>query len=177
MGLWPFSYVAGASDEASVRVAIVYNFIKFIEWPDQSAAPSFRLCTLGATGGAKNALQQLKGQPVLTQLVDRKPVVKQAVELVYLDDPSTAISQLKTCHMLYRPARSIPIDMPQPLPGGVLFVADDPQPSEENVGIALVRNSDGHMEFSISQTAVNQAGVSISSQLWKLARNSRGGKK
>lgn len=172
----PFSLVNGASNEASLRVAFVYKFIKFIEWPGQNASPSLRLCALGAVGDAKDALLPLNGQPVSTQWVDGKAVVKQAIELVYLDDPGAAIQQLKTCQMLYRPAHGVPIAVPEPLPTGVLLVVDDPQPSEGNVGIALMRSYDGRIEFSISQAAANQAGVSISSQLLKLARNSRGGK-
>lgn len=174
----PFSFAEGASKEASLRVAFVYQFIKFIEWPNQSAAPTLRLCALGATGDAKSALLSLNGQPVPvpSQKVGGKSVVKQAIELVYLDDPALAMAQLKTCHMVYRPARGIPIALPQQLPPGVLFVADNPQPSEANVGIALGLNFEGHLEFSISQSAANQAGVSISSQLLKLAKSSAGGK-
>jgi hypothetical protein len=41
----------------------------------------------------------------------------------------------------------------------------------------LERNSEGHIEFSISLAAAKKAGVSISSQLLKLAKSSnRGGK-
>lgn len=172
----PFSFAEGASKEASLRAAFVYQFIKFIEWPNQSAAPTLRLCALGATGDAKSALLPLNGQAVITQKVGGKSVVKQAIELVYLDDPALAMAQLKTCHMLYRPAHGIPIALPQRLPAGVLLVADNPQPSEVNVGIALGLNVEGRLEFSISQSVANQAGVSISSQLLKLAKSSAGGK-
>jgi hypothetical protein len=176
IGLLPWSIAEGASNEASLRVAFVYKFIKFIEWPAQTANSPLRLCALGALGDAKEALQPLNGQPVSTYIVDGKPVIKQAIELVYLDDLTAANQQLKSCHMLYRPAHATPIAVPYPLPVGVLLVADDPQPSDTNVGIALMRSFDGRIEFSISTVAANQAGVSISSQLLKLARNSGGGK-
>ena len=176
LGLLSWSVAEGASNEASLRVAFVYKFIKFIEWPGQTASSTVRLCALGATGDAKEALQPLNGQAVSTHMVDGKPVVKQAIELIYLDDPTTTLQQLKTCQMLYRPSHAIPIAVPSPLPVGVLLVADDPQSSETNVGIALARNSDGRIEFSIYVPAANQAGVSISSQLLKLARNNRGDK-
>ena len=176
LGLLSWSVAGGTSKEASLRVAFVYQFIKFIEWPGQAASPSLRLCALGATSDAREAIKSLHGQSVLTSMVNGKPVVKQAIELVYLDDPALALQQLKSCQMIYRPANSTSIAMPSPLPAGVLLVADDPQPSETNVGIALARNYEGRIEFSISLAATNQAGVSISSQLLKLARNSRGGK-
>ncbi len=56
------------------------------------------------------------------------------------------------------------------------MVADDPLPSEADISIALARSEDGRIEFSISVVAANHAGVSISSQLLKLAKNSQGGR-
>jgi len=176
LGLLPLSFAQGASKEASLRVAFVYNFIKFTEWPNQTSSPSLRLCVLGADHDAKEALIPLNRQPVITQKIDGKPVVKQSVDVVFLDDPANTLQQLKSCHILYRPSRAAPIAVPDPLPMGVLLIADDPDPSETNVSIALRRSRDGRIEFSISTAAVNVAGVNISSQLFKLAKNSQGGK-
>lgn len=176
MGLLPLSFAQGASDEARVRVAFVYNFMKFSEWPNQAVSDSLRLCVLGADRDTKEALAPLNGQPVITQKVDGKSVVKQAVELVLLDDPASTLQQLKSCHVLYRPARATPIAVPDPLPVGVVLIADEPHPSEANVSIALRRSRAGTIEFSISAAAVNLSGVNISSQMLKLAKNSQGGK-
>ena len=176
LGLLPLSFAQGASKEASLRVAFVYNFIKFTEWPNQAATASLHLCVLGADRDAKEALTPLNGQPVITQKIDGKSLVKQAVELVFLDDPTSTLQQLKSCHILYRPTHSMPIAVPDPLPLGVLFIADDPEPLESNVSIALRRSRAGTIEFSISAAAVNLAGVNISSQMLKLAKNSQGGK-
>jgi hypothetical protein len=172
----PISFAQGASKEASLRVAFVYKFIKFIEWPNQAANLSLRLCILGADNEAKEALEPLDRQPVITQLVDGKPIVKQAIELVFLDDPTSTLQQLKSCQILYRPSRFAPIAVPDPLPAGVLLIADDPHPSEANVSIALIRSRDGRIEFSISPPAVTQSGVAISSQLFKLAKSKQGGR-
>lgn len=166
----------GASNEAALRVAFVYKFIKFIEWPSQSTSPTLKLCALGADRDAKEALQPLNGQPVSRQIVDGNFVVKQAIETVYLDDAAAVLQHLKSCQMLYRPANSSPLVIPHPLPVGVLMVADDPLASEADVGIALARSDDGRIEFSISVAAAGHAGVSISSQLLKLAKNSQGGR-
>ena len=170
------SMAEGASNEAALRVAFVYKFIKFIEWPNQSTTTTLKLCALGADGDAKEALQPLNGQPVNKQVIDGNVVVKQTIEIVYLDDAAAVGQNLKSCQMLYRPAHSLPVAIPHPLPVGVLMVADDPQPAEADMGIALARSDDGRIEFSISVAAANHAGVSISSQLLKLAKNSQGGK-
>lgn len=176
MGLLPLSFAQGASEEARVRVAFVYNFIKFTEWPNQAVSESLRLCVLGADRDTKEALTPLSGQPVITQKIDGKSVVKQAVELIFLDDPTSALQQLKSCHILYRPSRATPIAVPDPLPLGVVLIADEPHPSEANVSIALKRSRAGTIEFSISTAAVNLSGVNISSQMLKLAKNSQGGR-
>lgn len=170
-GLLPLSIAEGASNEAALRVAFVYKFIKFIEWPNQLANSSLRVCALGANSDAKAALQPLDGQSVSRQ-IGAESVVQQVIEILYLDDSAAVDQHLKTCQMLYRPSRALPLAIPHPPPPGVFLVADDPLPTDEDVGIALARNHEGRIEFSISSAAVNNAGVSVSSQLLKLAKKS-----
>lgn len=155
------------SSEASLRVAFVYNFIKFIQWPSNGTATeniSFRLCALGAQGEARAALGQIHG----------KPVAQQVVSVVYLDDSVSLAANLANCQMLYRPERSSPLALPHPLPPGVVLVADEPLPGEPDVALSLTRNGDGPLEFQVDQAVMAQAGVSVSSQLLKLAKNTRG---
>lgn len=160
--------------EAALRVTIVYKFVKFIEWPQDEADPTLRLCALGATGEAREALTSLDKAPVSTQVVDSKHVTTKAIDLVFLDDPAQTLELLKTCKMIYRPAHGLPIALPTPLPVGVLLVADDPGAHEANVSIALMRSPDRRIEFAISLSAAKQAGVTLSSQLLKLAKYRRG---
>jgi hypothetical protein len=175
-GLLPFSVAEGATNEAALRAAFVYKFIKFIEWPNQLEKSSLRLCALGADGDAKAALQPLHGQPINRQLADGTSIIKQSIEILYLDDSVAVRDHLKTCQMLYRPSRALPLAIPHPPPVGVFLIADDPLPSDLDVGIALARNADGRIEFSISSEAITHAGVNVSSQLLKLAKNSQAGR-
>ena len=169
------SMAEAASNEAALRVAFVYKFIKFIEWPNQASSASLRLCALGADGDAKEALQPLNGQPVSRHIVDGNFVTKQAIEILYLDDESGILEHINSCQLVYRPSHAIALRIPHPPPVGVFVVADDPSPTDVDIGIALTRSEDGRIEFSISTAAANHAGVNISSQLLKLSRNSRGG--
>ena len=175
-GLMPLSVAKGASNEAALRVAFVYKFLKFIEWPNQIESVPLRLCALGADNDAKEALRPINGQPVNRQLADGVSVIKQAIEVRYLDDEVAVRDNLKTCHMLYRPSRALPLAIPHPPPLGVFLIADDPLPTDLDVGIALTRNSEGRIEFSISSSAITHAGVTVSSQLLKLAKNNQEGK-
>jgi hypothetical protein len=176
LGLLPLSSAQGASEEARVRAAFVYNFIKFTEWPNQADSDFLHLCVLGADRDTKAALSPLNGKPVITQKIDGKSIVKQAVGLVFLDNRTNTLQQLKGCHVLYRPARATPIATPDPLPLGVVLIADEPHSSEANVSIALRLSRAGTIEFSVSAAAINLSGVNISSQMLKLAKNSQGGK-
>lgn len=152
------------SDEAILRVALVYNFIKFIEWPATDQQKTIQLCALDAKGDALNALQQLKG----------KTANKQVVEVVYLHVNDLFHVYLNNCHILYLSHPSA--DLPTPLPEGVVLIADEPEENDPNVSIALRRNKAGRIEFEVNLTAANRAGVRVSSQLLKLATKTRGGK-
>lgn len=155
---------AGKSSEAPLRVAFVFNFIKFIEWPEQDATHNVKLCVSTTDADTRSALQQLNG----------KSANKREIELIYLKPDE--LGALDQCHMLYLTQSILNKDLPSPLPNGVVLVADEPAEQDQNVSIALVRNTDGRIEFAINSSAVDHAGVNISSQLLKLAKNSRGGK-
>ena len=174
LGLLSAVSLGDAPNEASLRVPFVFKFLKFIEWPGQSSNPEFHLCALGATGDTRNLIAALDKQPLSTPVLNGRPDAKQVIQLRFLDDPVAALDNLKSCQLIYRPVNGTPIALPSPLPPGVLLVADDPDPYESNVGIALARNQEGRIEFAISMAAVKQSGVSVSSQLLKLARYRQG---
>lgn len=154
------------SSEETLRVAFVYNFIKFIEWPTAASHPSLRLCAMGADGEARYALQQLNG----------KVAKKQTIELIYLSDANAVAHYLSTCQVIYRLPPAVKMSLPHPLPEGVMLISDETDVVDPSVSIYLMRNDEGRIEFDIHQPAVRQAGVNISSQLLKLAKNNRGGK-
>ncbi|MES2674773.1 MAG: YfiR family protein [Pseudomonadota bacterium] len=151
--------------EASLQTAFVYNFIKFIDWPSAESATSLRLCVLGANKEMREALQQLDG----------KAVNKKVIEIVYFNSDTTVTTAIESCHMAYQPGRSN-FSLPQPFPKGVVLVANDPDQENLDVSIALLRNREGRIEFSINQAAVSHSGVRMSSQLLKLAINTHGGR-
>ena len=175
-GMIALSSSARAS-EVTLQVAFVYNFIKFIDWPAEtstlsSSSPSslpsssLRLCVLGANKEMHEALDQLNG----------KSANKQTIELVYLNAESLASTPLENCEMVFRSSRSTSMILPNPLPKGVVLVTNEQGQDGLNASIVLMRNGEGRIEFEINQSAVTQAGVKISSQLLKLAKNAQVGK-
>lgn len=148
------------ASEAALRVAFVYNFLKFIEWPDSSSEP-FKLCVLGAQGDMREALDQLA-----TRRLNKRPI-----HLTYVEDNKTLATALSNCQLVYWPTSTRRFILPESLSEGVVLVTDEDNAQLEQVSIALHRTPDGRIEFTVNQAAVEHAGVRISSQLLKLAKN------
>jgi hypothetical protein len=161
-GLILAAYCLSASaqaTEAGLRVAFVYNFLKFIEWPELKG-DRFILCALGAQDVARQSLAQL----------DDKPYQYRRIQVVYIDTVEDIASKVNSCQLLYVPATGADLPLPQPFPAGILMVMDEADASDARVGIALLRTQDNRIEFVINDPAVQQAGVKVSSQLLKLAK-------
>lgn len=159
----PFLVASVHASEASLRVAFVYNFLKFIEWPAKAKQP-LSLCALGAQGITRDALT----------LVEKKSHEQRLTRVVYLDRQRDIELLLNDCQMLYRPEGNGRLSLPAELPPGVLLVADEPDPSDTRVAIALRRTADNRIEFSVNEAAIARAGVQVSSQLLKLATKPSG---
>lgn len=147
------------ASEASLRVAFVYNFLKFIEWPNQTN-PAFTLCAVNSEGDTRQALAQLES----------KSLQSRAINITYIDLPTELPLLLNSCQLLYVPASGADFQLPQPFPAGVLLVMDEADPGDERVGISLLRTFDNRIEFVMNEPAIQHAGVKVSSQLRKLAK-------
>lgn len=152
------------ASEAGLRVAFVYNFLKFIEWPELSGT-QFSLCALGAQDVTRQSLAQL----------DNKPYQQRRIHVVYIDAVADISEKLSSCQLLYVPSTGADMPLPQPFPAGVLLVVDEADPADTRVGIALMRTADNRIEFVMNEQSIQQAGVKVSSQLLKLAKKRQGG--
>jgi len=159
LGLHCLAASAQAS-EAGLRVAFVYNFLKFIEWPESTGA-QFSLCTLAAQGSTRQSLAQL----------DNKPYAHRRIRVVYIDTVADLSAKLNSCQLLYVPNTGADLQLPQSFPAGVLLVVDEADPNDGRVGISLRRTTDSRIEFLMNEGAIQHAGVKVSSQLLKLAKN------
>lgn len=153
------------SSEATLRVAFVFNFMKFIQWPNHDESSTLTLCALQTDDETRNALDQLKD----------KTANKHYIQLKYLNDNAQITEQLDSCNLVYQPSYATQFAIPDPLPKGVILVADEPTDYAPNISISLIRNNQGRIEFAINNNAINHAGVTVSSQLLKLAKNSHRG--
>lgn len=147
------------ASEASLRVAFVYNFLKFIEWPSLQGS-QFTLCALGAQDVARQSLAQL----------ENKSYQQRLIKITYIDSDEDVAQQLNSCQLLYVPSSGASLQLPHSFPVGVLLVVDEANPADDRVGISLQRTADNRIEFVMNEQAIQLAGVKVSSQLLKLAK-------
>ncbi|WP_018230356.1 YfiR family protein [Methyloversatilis universalis] len=145
--------------EDQLKAAFVFNFAKYVEWPDGAPAGSpLVICVIGGEGfGA--ALSQFDGRVLagrtLQVLRHVAPADAVACHVAVLAEPGT--------RRLAGLLRQLPAQ-------GVLTVGDGEDFIDEGGMIGLVRSGD-RLQFDINQPALQRAGLRASSQLLKLARN------
>jgi hypothetical protein len=146
--------------EYQVKVAFLYNFAKFVEWPDRvftgPAAP-MSFCVMGDDPFG-DALDSIKGKTVK----ERKVAVKRISD----------ISDAGSCHVLFISSsedgrlEEIISTLGQ---GPVLLVGDMDRFARRG-GMIKFRVENNKVAFEINAGTAKGAGLKISSQLLKLAR-------
>ena len=149
------------SSEAPVKAAFLYNFTKFVEWPDTAfAQPSgpFVVCAF-----ADAAFRKELGTILQSEQVQGRQI---AIAPASLEDP-------RGCHIAYfaqgeaeRQERML--DAVKHLP--VLTVGEGRRFLERGGQIAFLVEND-RVRFAISRRAAGAAGLTISSKLLRVARD------
>lgn len=149
--------------EYDVKAAYLYNFGKFVKWPESSTkGPQFLICVLGSDP-FKGSLEST----VAGEKVNDKPAV-----VLHLNSTRNAsacnilfISRTEE-HEVRRVLESIDIS-------GTLTVSDIPGFAAEGGMIEFV-NQAGRIRFTINLASAQQAGLNVSSELLKVASSVRG---
>ena len=142
-----------------VKVAYLYNFAKFVEWPKEALARdrvTFSLCILG-TDSFVGALPSIQGKPIKGKKV--------AIEYFSQDAP------LGSCHILFvssseaeRVAHIVKELQQEP----VLTVADMEEFTHQGGMINFITQSH-KIRFAINVQSAMRAGLHVRSKLLKLA--------
>jgi hypothetical protein len=145
--------------EYAVKAAYLYNFGRFVEWPDKGASSvrdSFSICVLGEDpfGQILGALagQTIGGKQVVAKRIS-KPLDASNCRIVYIS--LSEEKQLNDTLMTLGKA-------------GVLTVSDMPQFSQRGGMIQFVLDGN-KVRFEINLTAAENAGLTLSSELLKVA--------
>jgi hypothetical protein len=150
-----------SASEALVKIAFVYNFGKFVEWPPDTAdaaSTNFFVCTIGDIDQFRQALadienKNLQGRPVEVREVAGIADFSGCRTLFIAQSEHNHIKEiLKAAH-----ARHI-------------LTVSDIDGFAERGGIFELLTRGGRVQFNINAQAAHTAGLVISSDLMKLAR-------
>lgn len=146
--------------EAKIKVAYIYNFLKFIEWPDnerRAARDSFSICLLGT-----DPIRTILGE------LSVRTVKNRAIQVVQVKDLKT----LAACHVLYV-SRSEERDLVQILRSArdapVLSVSDIREFAAKGGMIGFVTEA-GRVKLEVNLTVLRRAGLKASAKLLEIAR-------
>jgi hypothetical protein len=149
--------------EYEVKAAYLYNFGRFVKWPSRTGAPqsnSFNICVVGQDhfGAALNNLadETIAGESVA---VKRLQTSKDATNCRILYISASEDSQLEQILTVLEGS-------------SVLTVSDMPQFSQRGGMVQFVFDG-SRVRFEINLASADHAGLTLSSELLKLAVNVR----
>jgi hypothetical protein len=159
--------------EYEVKAAFMYNFLKFVDWPEEKTAKTGNQITIGIIGQDPfgTAADILKGKKV----EERDVVLKRFDSLQQLKDAADANAQmdiLKKCNLLFicQSERKNTKEIFDILKNNGVLTVSDTQGFLEDGGIVNFVIEDNKVRFDINLTASEKAGLKIRSQLLRLAK-------
>jgi YfiR/HmsC-like len=157
----PFFTYAATSEQA-LTVAFLYNFLKFAQWPNGVMGDNLGLCV---TDNA-DLIQEL--DHLAGKMAQDKPV---------LILRKSMNATLQGCQLLYLPATEKPLRVKQWLSNvgnqPILTVSNNDNFLELGGMIALVDDGE-HLQFEVNLPPLKAAGLKLSAQLLKIARDVKG---
>ena len=148
--------------EYQVKAAYLYNFGKFIHWPDAGKNESFAICVLGRDpfGSVLDetlANEHIDGQKVTALRLTRAQEAASSCRIVFIgSSESGRLNEI----------------LPTLGKGNVLTVADMPQFTMRGGMIQFILQGD-RVRFEVNLAAAQRAGLSLSSELLKVATSVR----
>lgn len=169
---------SASSREYQVKAAFLYNFIKFVDWPEEETANTNELITIGIIGKDPfgNAFEPIKDKPVK----GRKVVVKWFKGLEELEKSSQKdksqehpqIEAIRKCHLLFIcPSEKERFkEIINSLKDNSVLTVADTQGFLESGGIINFVIEENKVNFEINVAAAEHAKLKIRSQLLRLAK-------
>ncbi len=143
--------------EDKIKAVCIYNFTKYIEWVDDDTTDSFEI---GIIGDSDIIF-------LLQEIAKKELVDNRKIEVIHFQD----INDINNCHILFISAsenNSLSDILQKVKDNNILTVSDSMGFAQEGVGINFII-VDKKIKFEINNSAIDQAGLHVSSQLLKLA--------
>lgn len=146
--------------EYEVKAAFIYNFLKFIEWPDKVFTDNpftMNLCIVGENPFG-NAINSYQGDKVSNRTIAIKK--------------SESLQDIRNCHVVFisRSEKDRIQQIMKALRGSNILSIGDTDTFEKQgviINFSIVENK---VRFNINVNAARQSGLRISSKLLKLSR-------
>ncbi|RLT92117.1 YfiR family protein [Ketobacter sp.] len=145
-----------AEEEARLKAAFIYNFTKYVTWPQyiEQAGGALHVCVLGADAYF-DELNQLAGRDVRS--------FKLEIKQLKLSDP------VDSCQVVYTSGASVRKFLPQTGTLPILTISDEPGFVDAGGMIGLVTEG-RRIRFDINLGRARDVQLQISSRLLQLAR-------
>ncbi len=157
--LWNNTAIAQRASEFQVKAAYLYNFTKFVEWPDSTLGAKNAPFVIGVLG--RNPFNQF-----LQEIVGGERAFNRLIVVKYYEN----ISDITNCHLLFinLPGKTnAALDVVKDK--AVLTVSDDPAFCRFG-GIIRFYTEDETVRLEINQKAAEAANVNISSKILRIAK-------
>lgn len=147
--------------EYPVKLAFLYNFTKFVEWPADSyrdASAALRICVMGNDPFADDLKEEL----------ETRTVGGRRVEIRRLKSRDT----LKACQLVFVPAteKKRAVEIVAALNGSSALIVGESAGFIRQGGMINFTVEDNKVHFEVNVDAAERAGLKISSKLLTLAR-------
>lgn len=150
------TFGARVEEEARVKTAYIYNFCKYVTWPDSADEEPFNICLLGQ-------------DPLVEQLamLEQKKVKSRNIVVKSFSSCSAA----QRCEVLFVSAtkkENLAVIIPSFKGLPVLTISDIKGFAQKGGMIELVKQ-ENKIRFSINKQRLDEANLTMSSRLLKLA--------
>ena len=148
--------VNAQSKDYTFHSVFVYNFTKYIEWPDAG-----KEIVIGVHGGDAQVMQAFEKMAQAKSVGDKKFVVKA------INKPEDAA----VCHLIFIPddESEKAAAYSQKFAGAPKLIVTEREGMIKKGGLINFVTVDGKLRFELNQRALDKAGLKVSSQLLGLA--------
>lgn len=171
-------------DVRKLKAAFIYNFVKFVQWPDDAFADRDSPITIGVMGDEPMRV-------TLARTVRARQVRGRSLRVVRLDAPpeddsnaedrdralAAFVQQTRRCHLVYfgpKNRRRVERLLAHvELPEHVLTVGDGRGYLDQPTMLDLLMKGDERLVFFANHDRIQRAPFKVSSQLLRLARAPR----
>ena len=144
--------------EPELKAVFIFNFLKFVHWPEEDSAANYRILVWGDT----EIFESLK------EISEKKTINGKPMQVKEIH----SLEEFQMCNILFVSDKKLhdfekiePAIRDQP----ILTVSDDTESSGLGVGLLLYQ-LDGRIRFEVDTAVFKANGLQVSSQLLKLAK-------